>query len=73
MQRICVYCGSSTGADDVYTKAAQNLAEVLIRNDVELVYGGASKGTMGILADAMLKRGGKAHGVIPKTLFEAPP
>lgn len=70
MRRICVYCGSSPGADGVYTRAAQNLADVLIRNNLELVYGGASKGTMGILADAMLDRGGKAHGVIPQTLSD---
>ncbi len=39
-----------------------------MRHNLELVYGGASKGTMGILADAVLELGGKVHGVIPKVL-----
>ena len=68
MQRICVYCGSSSGANGDYTRAARDLAGVLVDHDMELVYGGASKGTMGILADAVLELGGTVHGVIPKLL-----
>lgn len=41
-----------------------------MRHDIELVYGGASKGMMGILADTVLERGGAVHGVIPKLLEE---
>lgn len=70
MQRICVYCGSSPGSNSIYTEAAQKLAAVLVQNNLELVYGGAHKGTMGILADAVLERGGAVHGVIPKMLEE---
>jgi uncharacterized protein (TIGR00730 family) len=70
MQRICVYCGSSPGSNQAYAEAAQNLAAVLVQNNIELVYGGAHKGTMGILADAVLERGGAVHGVIPKMLQE---
>ena len=70
MQRICVYCGSSPGAHDFYTAAAKDLAGVLVRNDMELVFGGSAVGTMGVLADAVLDLGGKVHGVIPKFLEE---
>lgn len=70
MRRICVYCGSNTGIRPVYAEAACDLADVLVRHDLELVYGGADKGTMGILADQVLERGGKVHGVIPKMLCE---
>jgi len=70
MQRICVYCGSNSGNDKRYAEAAEELADVLVRHDIELVYGGASKGTMGTLADAVLERGGVVHGVIPKLLQE---
>lgn len=70
LQRICVYCGSSPGNDEIYTHAAQDLASVLVQNNIELVYGGAAKGTMGILADAVLEQGGAVHGVIPKMLEE---
>ena len=70
LQRICVYCGSSPGNDEIYTSAAQDLANVLVQNNIELVYGGATKGAMGVLADAVLGRGGAVHGVIPKMLEE---
>ena len=70
MRRICVYCGSNTGARPLYAEAAQDLADVLVRHDLELVYGGAKKGIMGVIADAVLERGGHVHGVIPKMLCE---
>lgn len=70
MQRICVYCGSNSGSRPVYSDAARELADVLVRHDLELVYGGADRGIMGVIADAVLERGGKVHGVIPKMLCE---
>jgi uncharacterized protein (TIGR00730 family) len=54
----------------VYADAARDLADVLIRHDIELVYGGADKGIMGVVADAMLKQGGKVYGVVPRMLLE---
>ncbi len=70
MRRICVYCGSNIGTRPDYAEAARNLAEVLVRHDLELVYGGAAKGIMGVIADTVLEHGGNAHGVIPKLLEE---
>ena len=70
MRRVCVYCGSNTGVRSDYPEAAEDLAAVIVRHDLELVYGGASKGIMGILADSVLERGGRVHGVIPKLLVE---
>lgn len=43
---------------------------MLVRHEIELVYGGASVGTMGILADRVLELGGIVHGVIPQMLEE---
>jgi len=68
MQRICVYCGSSAGVDPAYARSARELAQTLVGNRLELVYGGSHKGLMGALADAVLDLGGKVHGVIPKML-----
>lgn len=68
MRRVCVYCGSSVGRHAAYSDAAKELAAVLVRHDIELVYGGASVGIMRVLADEMLELGGKVHGVIPKML-----
>jgi hypothetical protein len=70
MKRICVYCGSSSGSRPIYAAAARDLADVLVRHEFELVYGGADKGIMGVIADAVLELGGKVHGVIPKMLCE---
>ncbi len=70
MPRICVYCGSSMGSRAIYSEAAKELADVLVRHDFELVYGGADKGIMGVIANAVLELGGKVHGVIPKILCE---
>ena len=70
MQRVCVYCGSNPGNYPVYGEAAVALADVLVRHDLELVYGGADKGIMGVLANAVLDRGGKVHGVIPQMLLD---
>ena len=70
MRRICVYCGSNPGVRPEYAAAARDLAEVLVRHDLELVYGGADKGIMGVIADAVLELGGKVHGVIPQMLTD---
>ena len=70
MRRICVYCGSNTGNKPVYAEVARELAGVLVRHEFELVYGGADKGIMGVIADAVLELGGKVHGVIPQLLIE---
>lgn len=70
MRRICVYCGSNLGRRSVYADAARDLADVLIRHDIEMVYGGADKGIMGVVADAMLKQGGKVYGVVPRMVLD---
>ena len=70
MRRICVYCGSSPGRNPAYTAAAKELARVLVRHEIELVYGGADRGIMGVLANTVLDNGGKVHGVIPQMLMD---
>ena len=68
MKRICVYCGSSPGRLPEYRDAAQALGHELAARDLGLVYGGASVGVMGAVADAVLEKGGQAIGVIPFAL-----
>src|SRR5579871_4079682 len=70
MQRICVFCGSSEGARPAYRQAAEALGGELARRGIGLVYGGASVGLMGAVADAALAAGGEVIGVIPRALFE---
>lgn len=68
MKRICVYCGSSPGRQPAYREAARALGYELAARGLGLVYGGASIGVMGAVADAVLERGGHATGVIPHSL-----
>jgi len=67
---ICVYCGSSTGADPIYEATAVRLGQILAENDIRLVYGGGSIGLMGTVASATLNAGGKVTGIIPRFLEE---
>jgi uncharacterized protein (TIGR00730 family) len=69
MKRICVFCGSSQGSRPEYRAAAEEMAGELVRRNIGLVYGGGNVGLMGILADAMLRAGGEAQGVIPLHLM----
>ena len=68
MQRICVYCGSSPGRLPEYRETARSLGYELAARGLGLVYGGASVGVMGAVADAVLERGGEVIGVIPRAL-----
>lgn len=68
MRRIAVFCGSSNGASPVYKEEAVRLGKELAKRGITLVYGGASVGIMGTVADAVLEEGGQVIGVIPKML-----
>ncbi|WP_431929528.1 TIGR00730 family Rossman fold protein [Amycolatopsis tucumanensis] len=68
MKRICVFCGSSGGGDPVYADAATALGKLLAERGIGLVYGGASVGLMGAVADGALAAGGEVIGVIPEHL-----
>ncbi len=68
MKRICVFCGSSSGSRPEYRTAAENLGVAMVKRNIGLVYGGGNVGLMGIIADAVLKAGGEAVGVIPENL-----
>jgi len=65
-----VFCGSSPGRLPEYATAAGELGRLLANRDIEIVYGGASVGLMGALADAALAAGGTVIGVIPTRLVE---
>ena len=69
MKSLCVFCGSSSGARNGYSDAARDLARVLVGEGIRLVYGGASVGVMGALADEVLAGGGEVIGVIPEGMM----
>ena len=69
MRRICVFAGSLSGKRPVYNEMAQALGRELACRGIGLVYGGASRGLMGVTADAALAAGGEVIGVLPRGLF----
>jgi uncharacterized protein (TIGR00730 family) len=70
IRRLCVFCGSSAGREPGYRHLAESLARALAERDIGIVYGGASVGLMGALADAALAAGGEVIGVMPQALIE---
>jgi len=65
---LCVFCGSSRGTPPTFTDAARTFGTALAARGLELVYGGASVGLMGVVADAALAAGGRVTGVITEAL-----
>jgi uncharacterized protein (TIGR00730 family) len=70
IRAVCVYCGSSAGADPAFAAAARALGRALADDGVRLVYGGGSIGMMGALARAVLAHGGDVTGIIPELLVD---
>lgn len=65
---VCVFCGSNDGNGSLYRQASEQLGTALARAGFGLVYGGASIGLMGTVADAVLAGGGPVFGVLPAVL-----
>lgn len=70
MKSICVFCGSSKGSHQKYMELARQVGEYFANKGVRVVYGGASIGLMGAVADGALAAGGEVVGVIPKVILE---
>ncbi|KAJ0085583.1 hypothetical protein Patl1_09428 [Pistacia atlantica] len=68
-QRVCVFCGSSTGKRNCYRDAALELGQELVSRRLDLVYGGGSVGLMGLISQEVHRGGGRVLGIIPKTLM----
>lgn len=68
MKRIVVFCGSSAGNNEAYTKASFELGKTLASRNIEVVYGGSKVGLMGAVADGALSVGGHVVGVLPRFL-----
>ena len=66
--RYAIYCGSSKGQGTVFTEGSISLAELIGHRQQSIVYGGASVGLMGVMADTVLKTGQSVIGVMPKAL-----
>jgi uncharacterized protein (TIGR00730 family) len=70
LKRVAVYCGSAAGTTPAFADAARETALAMVRNEVDLVYGGGRLGLMGVVADSVLAAGGRVFGVIPAALVD---
>jgi uncharacterized protein (TIGR00730 family) len=70
VKKLCVFCGSAEGKNPSYISMAHELGKIMAKNQIGLVYGGATIGVMGALADSVLAHNGVVIGVIPKTLVD---
>ncbi|MBI1831345.1 MAG: TIGR00730 family Rossman fold protein [Planctomycetes bacterium] len=70
MKRICVFCGSRIGNAAVYAEQARLLGDTMAERGYGLVFGAGHIGLMGIVADAVRRRGGETIGVIPQALVD---
>ncbi|MCI1592266.1 TIGR00730 family Rossman fold protein [Heyndrickxia oleronia] len=68
MKKLAAFCGSSSGASSIYIEEAKKLGKELAKRNIALVYGGASVGVMGAVADSLLEEGGHVIGVMPTFL-----
>ena len=70
LDQLAVYCGSAPGTDPAFADAACATAAAMVREKVQLVYGGGRLGLMGLIADSVLELGGFVYGVIPQALVD---
>tara|TARA_B100001146_G_scaffold209077_1_gene205758 strand:+ start:704 stop:1285 length:582 start_codon:yes stop_codon:yes gene_type:complete len=68
MKTICVYAGSAIGNKESFSVAAKNLGHAIVNSGFSMVYGGGSRGLMGVVADAVLNKNGSVTGIITKQL-----
>ena len=69
MKSICVFCGSNFNGDPHLLQAVEELSDLMVKQDITLVYGGGRVGVMGLIANQIMEKGGKAIGVIPEFLM----
>lgn len=70
MKSVAIYCASKLGNNEIYAIQAKNLAHYLFSRKIDIVYGGAKVGIMGIVAEETMKLGGKVYGVMPQFLVD---
>ena len=68
--RICVYCASSHKTPEKYLGHGRAFARILAENHIDLVFGGSRSGLMGVMADEMMKYGGRTIGIMPRFMQE---
>jgi uncharacterized protein (TIGR00730 family) len=69
LRSVAVFCGSRTGNNPIFAKHAVELGKLIATLKLKLIYGGGSRGLMGLVADAVLAGEGEVMGIIPELLI----
>ena len=70
LKNICVFCGSKTGKDPAFEKAASELGRLIAENGVRLIFGAGGTGLMGAVASSCKKHVGEVIGMTISNLFD---
>jgi len=70
MKTVCIFCGSKNGVRKEYSDSARLTGELFVKYNIAMIYGGATNGIMGIIADTMMHLGGNVIGVIPTIIAD---
>lgn len=63
---LCVFCGSNFGNSPIFEDVTIQFADCMIQRNLSLVYGGGSRGLMGVVAKRLHDAGLQVIGVSPK-------
>jgi uncharacterized protein (TIGR00730 family) len=70
IRSVAVFCGSKNGNNPLFARHAVELAKYIGLLRLKLIYGGGSKGLMGLIADTALAEDVDVTGIIPELLTE---
>ncbi len=70
MKSVCIFCGSKNGIRKEYAERSRELGELFVKHNIAMIYGGATNGIMGVIADTIMQNGGTVIGVIPTVIAE---
>jgi len=70
LKTVTIFCASSRKSSEKYKKATIELADILLENNIKVIYGGGAVGLMGCLADRIIEKGGQIKGVIPEFMIK---
>ncbi len=68
MQKVGVYLSSKDDLPESYVEAARQVGALIGRTGRTLVYGGARKGLMEVLAQSVKQHGGRVYGMVPEII-----
>ncbi|MDB4059414.1 TIGR00730 family Rossman fold protein [Gammaproteobacteria bacterium] len=70
IQNISIFCGAHEGNNPIYAEEAKNIAEVIAKKGINVVFGGGNVGLMKVISNTALDNGVDALGISLKSLYE---